>query len=275
MLKNLLNSALSLSGLEIIPKWRIANLNYTRRLKSLFKDLDIQAIIDVGANAGQFRDQMRNEVGFTGRIYSFEPDPTLAAALMQRAAADPAWTVYPVALGAEAGTLSLNIMREPVYNSFHAPSAAQAGGHAHNNTVVQTVDVEVRTLNSMAAVFSDLPRTYFKIDTQGFDLEVLKGAPEIARQVPALQTEVSIKPIYIDSPSMQDSLSAFAGIWIRYRRHVPGLNRRSESRSGIRLPDGARYQALLTGPQTQETTAGTPLSRNRRPISRGRLKPAG
>lgn len=101
-------------------------------------------------------------------------------------------------------------MREPAYNSFHTPTVAQTHHHETNNTVIQTVNVEVRTLNSMAATFPDLAHTYFKVDTQGFDLEVLKGGREIVRQVPALQTEVSIQPIYVGSPSMRDSIAAFA-----------------------------------------------------------------
>lgn len=105
MLRNLVNNVAQFTGFEILPKWRLINLHYARRLQAIFAYFDITSIIDVGANAGQFRDQMRNEVGFSGTIYSFEPDPTLAAALARRAAADSAWTVFPVALGAEAGTM--------------------------------------------------------------------------------------------------------------------------------------------------------------------------
>lgn len=196
------------AGVEITPKWRVPSLPYARRMQTLFDAFGITAVIDVGANAGQFRDQIRSEIGFTGPIFSFEADPTLAARLQERAASDPAWTVMPVALGATAGSMTFNIMHDPVYNSFKTPTTASVTGHERGNTVVRTVDVEVATLDALVNRFPDLAHTYLKIDTQGFDLEVIKGAAGILAQVPAMQTEISIKPIYADSPTMEQSIAA-------------------------------------------------------------------
>jgi len=64
----------------------------------------------------------------------------------------------------------------------------------------------------MADRFPDLAHTYFKVDAQGFDLEVLKGGCDIVRQVPALQTEVSLRPQYLGAPLMPDSIAAFTGL---------------------------------------------------------------
>jgi FkbM family methyltransferase len=210
MLKNVVGRIAASAGFEIIADWRMTNLSHTHRLQTLFKYFGITSVIDVGANAGQFRDQLRSEVGFTGPVYSFEPDPALAAALRQRAAADPEWTIFPIALGAAAGTMTFNIMRNSVYNSFHVPDAEQSAHHGNGNAVAHTIDVEVRTLDSMADAFPDLARAYFKIDTQGFDLEVLKGGWEVVRRVPALQTEVSLRRLYLEGPTMEQSIAAFA-----------------------------------------------------------------
>lgn len=209
MLNSAVKSIAARAGFEVIASWRVANLSYTRRMQALFEHFGITEVIDVGANAGQFRDQMRDEVGFSGPIYSFEPDPTLAASLARRAAADPAWTVFPMALGASAGTMRLNLMKNPVYNSFHIPSLAEADHCGNGNQVVRTVDVDMRTLDGIASKFPHLAHTYIKVDTQGFDLEVLKGGQIVVSQVPALQTEVSLRKPYGDGPSMEDSISAF------------------------------------------------------------------
>jgi len=210
------NSVARRLGFEVVAQWRLPRLAYTRRLQELFAHLGIMSIIDVGANAGQFRDQMRDEVGFTGPIYSFEPDPTLAAVLARPAASDPAWTVFPCALGATAGMMAFNIMDNPVYNSFHVPDTEEASHAANGNRVVRTVDVEVRTvdvevrtLDAAAASIPDLAHAFLKIDTQGFDLEVLKGGDAVVRQIPALQTEVALKQLYSGRPSMQESITAF------------------------------------------------------------------
>jgi len=127
MLNSAVKSIAGRAGIEVIASWRVPTLSYTRRLQGIFEHFGMTSVIDVGANAGQFRDQMRYEIGFSGPIYSFEPDPTLAALLAQRAAADPAWTVFPVALGAVAGSMSFNIMKNSVYNSFHSPATEQVG----------------------------------------------------------------------------------------------------------------------------------------------------
>ncbi len=210
MLKSLVKYVAGRAGLEMMANWRLQNLSYTHRLQTLFEYFGITTVIDIGANAGQFRDQMRFEVGFSGPIYSFEPDPTLAAALMQRAKTDPKWTIFPVALGAASGMLTFNIMQNSVYNSFRTPNCEQLVHFENGNAVAQTMEVEVRTLDGMAESFPDLAHTYFKVDTQGFDLEVLKGGREVARQVPALQTEVSLKPLYLGGPSMEESVAAFS-----------------------------------------------------------------
>lgn len=210
MLKNVVGQIAASAGFKVIAGWRMPNLSYTHRLQALFKFFAITSVIDVGANAGQFRDQLRSEIGFAGPIYSFEPDPALAAGLRQRAAADPGWTIFPVALGAAAGTMAFNIMQSSVYNSFNLPDAEQSAHRCNGNAVAHTIDVEVRTLDSMAGAFPDLAHSYFKVDTQGFDLEVLKGGREIIRQVPALQTEVSMKRLYLEAPTMEESIAAFA-----------------------------------------------------------------
>lgn len=212
MLNRAANSLAGLAGFEVVAQWRLRRLAHARRLHALFKHFGITSVIDVGANAGQFRDQMRNEVGFAGPIYSFEPDPALAAALARRTAADRAWMVFPCALGATAGTMTLNVMENSEYNSFYAPDAREAVHAANGNRVIRRVEVEVQTLDAVAAGISDLSRAFLKIDTQGFDLEVLKGGNTVAQQVPMVQTEVSLRALYSDSPSMQDSIAAFGGL---------------------------------------------------------------
>ncbi len=210
MLKNAIGQVAARAGFEVIAKWRLPNLSYTTRLQRLFEYFEITSVIDIGANDGHFRDQMRHEVGFEGPVFSFEPDPALLQALASRAAADPLWTIFPFALGATTGRLPFNIMRDSLYNSFHKPSIESVGDYRRGNIVVETVEVELRTLDSMAGAFPDLSHTYIKIDTQGFDLKVLKGGSDVARQVPALQTEVSLLAQYLGGPTMDDSLAAFS-----------------------------------------------------------------
>jgi hypothetical protein len=67
------------------------------------------------------------------------------------------------------------------------------------NDVRRRINVNVRTLDAVVTEIAEERSAgpiYLKLDTQGFDLEVVKGAGQSIERVRALQTEVSIVPIY-------------------------------------------------------------------------------
>lgn len=209
-LKRVVEGIAGLAGLDLVPKWRAPTLAMAQKLSMLFNHLAISSVIDIGANKGQYRNFLRNEVGFKGAIFSFEPDPSLSDALTRRAAAEDAkWRVFPFALGAADGTQLFNRMGDSQFNSFHEPNPEQPAHVRMSNRVVSTVPVAVRALDQVAAELGELGRAYVKIDTQGFDLEVLKGGRNVIRSALALQTEVSLRPVYKGSPSFAESIAAF------------------------------------------------------------------
>ena len=209
-LKHAVERAAGLAGFEIVAKWRAQSLPLAKSLSPLFEHFGITSVIDIGANEGQYRDFLRDEVGFSGWIHSFEPDPDLAASLMKRAAShDARWKVFAYALGPAEGRQSFHRMGNSVFNSFRAPSPGQPHHFKAMNRVVRTFPVEMRTLDQLTQEFDDLAHTYIKIDTQGFDLEVLQGGRHVIRSVPALQTEVSCHAVYDGSPSFLQSIAAF------------------------------------------------------------------
>src|SRR5687768_14879571 len=84
----------------------------TRALVRILEHHGITVVLDVGANVGQYATRLR-QGGWAGRIVSFEPLPTARIALEQAAATDPLWEVAPpMALGASAGTVTLNVSAE-------------------------------------------------------------------------------------------------------------------------------------------------------------------
>lgn len=193
-------------GYAVIPKWRLRSLPLVQALQRLFADNRIETVIDVGANLGQFHDFLRHQVGFAGRIESFEPTPELAAKLKEKAATDPNWTIHACALGSEAGSMKLNLMKLSVFNSFRVPVPRPG---LDDNVIVNHIDVRVCTLNAIFGEREDLDRTYLKIDAQGFDLEILKGGDAVASKIPALQTEISFASIYDGVPGYARSIEAF------------------------------------------------------------------
>ncbi len=194
-----------LVGYEAFPKYLADNRSHAIRLRNLFQRCGIERVLDIGANNGQFRDFLRVAVEYDGAIHSFEPDPTLVEVLERRAASDSLWRVSPVALGAKAEWRVFSRMMQTPYNSFLEPIE----GNDPNNAVDAQFDVEVRRLDDMIAELGDLSRTFIKIDTQGFDLHVLEGGLQAFAAVPLVQTEISFRPIYKDSPTWAQSMQAF------------------------------------------------------------------
>jgi FkbM family methyltransferase len=203
-----MSRAVNRFGYTIVPNWKLPNFAMATRLREIFSHFKIDTVIDVGANRGQYARFLRDEVGFTGMIESFEPVPELVRVLQAQAALDPQWAVHPLALGANAGSLALNIMDDPVYSSFRTPVPDQDKKHSRN-TITNTELVRVSTLDLEFPPSRDLQHTYLKLDTQGFDLEALRGGERVVSEIPALQTEVSFKPLYQEMPDYRQSIAAF------------------------------------------------------------------
>lgn len=197
-------------GYTVLPAWRVENLPAARLLRDLFDLLAIDCVIDVGANDGRYYRFLRKEVGFTGLVVSYEPIPSLVAALRQRAATERDWEIVGCALGAAAGTAELNVTRMPVFSSFLAPLEDEVARFGGNNIVRERITCPVRTLADVVPELRarhGVRNIFLKLDTQGFDLEVLKGAGELLGEFPALQTEVSVIPIYEGMPRYDEALA--------------------------------------------------------------------
>lgn len=202
-------------GYEVIPKWRMKEFPLTNHLRTLFKKYEIELVIDVGANTGQFRDLLRNDVGFKGQIISFEPVKGFVSQLMLKAQDDNAWQVHDCALGSAPGEATINVTKVPGLTSFLAPKVDVLPGLWKEDSVTHTEIVPIRTLDdvlSEGGINCEKRHTYLKLDTQGFDLEVLKGAAKSIEHIIALQTEASIKPIYEGMPSYRNALDSLAEI---------------------------------------------------------------
>ncbi|MFN8065254.1 MAG: FkbM family methyltransferase [Vicinamibacterales bacterium] len=207
-MKKKIEAALNRLGYEVVPKWRAAHHAQARYLQQLFDLLAIDCVLDVGANTGQFRDFLRVQVGYTGRIVSFEPIPDCVAELQRRSATDSAWEVRPIALGSHAGTASFNITKETQFSSLREPDASVTSRFEALNSVVSRIEVEVNTLENVLPQIrqAGISRIYLKLDTQGFDLEVIRGAGECLTQVEAIQTELSFIRLYEGSPGWAETI---------------------------------------------------------------------
>ena len=203
ILKRGIERALQWTGYAIVPEWACGSHAQARYLQRLCKLMEIDCILDIGGNRGQYGRFLRDRVGYRGLIISFEPIPENASAIAAQAGNDELWVVKQFALGSHAGSATFNVMQDTVFSSFLDPGRARGNQYFVDNKIARRIEVEVHTLD---ALMDDLRSTfgfkhpYLKLDTQGFDLEVLRGAVGSLAGIRALQTEASVQPIYEGMP---------------------------------------------------------------------------
>ncbi len=191
-----------------IPPNRILGVARNLYFHRVLVENDIDLVLDVGANIGQFAKSLR-AVGYRGEIVSFEPVAAQFAQLSANADSDPRWTVLPFALGEVEEDKAINVMRSSVFSSFNAPSVDATKAFSEGNSVVTSEHVSVRRLDTVLeerGLTSALGRCLLKSDTQGFDLQVLRGAGRFLNGIRLLQIELSVIPLYEGSVHMAEML---------------------------------------------------------------------
>ena len=168
------------------------------RRRHILGHYDIDTVLDIGANSGQFAHELREDIGYENRILSFEPLSEAFKLLKENAKDDPLWTIFNCALGDVEEKREINVAGNSLSSSFldMLPSHLSA---APESRYIGKEIIEVRTLDSL---FEDISKTarnvYMKIDTQGFESKVLKGAAMSLPKIDTVQMEMSIVPLYGD-----------------------------------------------------------------------------
>ena len=193
-LKQFANSLLAYRGLEIVPQ-RLEN-DPLRQLMLALRHHRIRLVIDVGANAGQYGQELFR-AGYEGEIHSIEPQPDAHAQLRNCARSWKRWTVLDaVAAGDREGWVEMMVAGNSVSSSL-LPMLDRHVQAAPSSAPVGRVTVRQTTLDSLYAERLDaaLP-TLLKIDVQGYELQVLAGATRCLAKVQLVQLELSLQPLY-------------------------------------------------------------------------------
>ncbi len=184
---------------------------------------DLDAILDVGANVGQFAISVRR-AGFAGRIVSCEPLSGAFAELARRASDDPSWDVVNAAVGSEVGETEINVSANSYSSSLLPMTDAHLSG-APESAYVATERIELTTVPAVVDKFGLKPeRTLLKIDTQGYEAEVLAGAGELLRDFGALQLEVSFVELYEGQQLAEESVQLLRDHGFRLQSIEPGFS---------------------------------------------------
>jgi FkbM family methyltransferase len=160
-------------------------------------------VADVGANIGQTVHRLRASLD-APVIHAFEPGPSTFAELERRTAGIPDLFLTNCALGAEAGTLELNQNTHSDMSSF-----LEIGADGWGEVQAKT-PVEIKPLDEYCAERSIEYLDVLKSDTQGYDLEVLKGAKTLLaeRRIQLVFIELNLNESYEGLPRL-DTIIGF------------------------------------------------------------------
>lgn len=157
-------------------------------------------VIDVGAHVGQTVHRFK-EVLPSSEIHSFEPSPATYRELTHRVARYSDVHTIPSGLGAEVGEAMLLENDHSDMSSFLRPGRLAWG------RITQETRARVDTLDAYSAAHDLRPIEVLKTDTQGFDLEVLKGARRLmqAGRVHMIYMEIIFSEQYEGVPSYDET----------------------------------------------------------------------
>lgn len=175
----------------------------------------VDLVVDVGANVGQFAERARS-LGYSRDILSFEPSSDAFKVLDMRAKRDGSWSTRRLALGDVPGTGNLNISSNSVSSSLlnvgerHLSAAPKSAIVATESVPISTLERELSELQAR--------HIYLKLDVQGYELPVLRGAGESLKRTDIVRFEVSFDALYEGQSSWTDVCNVLQdnGFAIRY-----------------------------------------------------------
>ena len=178
------------------------------RRQAMLAKHDVDLVLDAGAADGGYGKSLR-KFGYTGRIVSFEPLSESYESLSATIRNDPTWTAHQLALGAESGPATINIASNRASSSFRA----MLDSHRAAAPAVDYVAQETVTVSRLDDVddeyVTSARRPFLKVDTQGFEREVLAGGTNLVSRCVGLQLELSFIPLY-DGGMLVDEAIAWA-----------------------------------------------------------------
>jgi FkbM family methyltransferase len=219
MFKEIFRYLVNRSGYEIMTVGRAHG--YPNRVASILGEQQINMILDVGANMGQFAEWIR-KVGYAGAIVSFEPLANAHRELCRAAQLDKNWNVAPVmALGCERGEATIHVSRNGVSSSLLAMDTAHKQA-APDSNYIRTERVALNRLDDVCSP-SPADRLLLKIDVQGNEKSVLEGAASVLSFCRAIIIEMSLVSLYEGQPLALELWEYLAALGFQAHYFNPGF----------------------------------------------------
>jgi FkbM family methyltransferase len=198
-----------------------ASADDLRRAKLMTSE-GVDLVLDVGANAGYYAERLRG-AGYSGRIVSFEPLSDAYAELRRRSAADPGWEARRVALSDEDGEAEIHVSA----NSWSSSLLDMGARHlesAPESAYVSKETVPTARLDTLwDEVVEPSRRPWLKLDVQGFELHVVRGAASRLDAVHGMQVELALMSLYDGDSLWREVVDSLESRGLRLAGVEPGF----------------------------------------------------
>jgi FkbM family methyltransferase len=211
-------------------------LTYEKLNTNWFRSLNIDVVLDIGANTGQFTKTIATLLP-NATVYSFEPLPECFDKIQQIANTNTQIKAFNLGIGDSSGVLAFEKSAASVSSSFLKMSDThkQAFPATSKST---TVEVKISKLDDIVKEL-DLGKSLFvKIDVQGYEDKVLKGGTETIQKAKIIIIEVSFVTLYEFQPLFDDIYSVLKEWGFTY---IGTLDQLSDPNTGMILQGDAIF----------------------------------
>lgn len=191
--KLLHNSALALfRSLGLTVRRNSPTTDDMMSLVAMLGARNVDVILDVGANRGQFAEKVFR-AGYKGSIVSFEPLSRPRAILAAKSQGNARWKIADACcLGEQPGEVEIKISMNEIASSILDTTSAMAE-YDGSFRYIGSETVPVCRLDDVAP---EAKTPFLKVDVQGFETQVLRGALETLKKCVGVQVELSFVELY-------------------------------------------------------------------------------
>ncbi len=206
-------------GLIWWPRFSFASFIMLSRLTR--QGIHPMTIVDLGANVGQFSVAAAKLIS-DARIYAFEPIPDCLESLKKNVSKIPNISVHPLAVGDTTGTIKINVNSDSQVSSILELSQARIRAFPKAK-VERTVEVGITRVDDALNDIEWTKPVLFKIDVQGYEDKVLRGARQTLKYVDYVILELSFIPLYEGESTCVDMINLMLDFGFRFLRPLNWL----------------------------------------------------
>ena len=199
-------------------KFSAASYIMCSRLSNVIDSPDL--IIDVGANIGQFSSSVANFFP-KAEVHSFEPIPECYQILLKNTEKLPNIKTYNFAVGSSDKNIEFFINADVQASSALKTSELRLEIFPDKYEIA-TIEVEQKCLDTVYAGRAFGENCLLKMDVQGLEIDVLKGAVNSLAGIRYILLEASVNPMYEGEVCLQDMITFTENLGFKLRNIIQG-----------------------------------------------------